>query len=102
MFNKMVLSIDQEVRDKAREKMIMEEQNANNFSVDTATEDIETDFKMMGYVDLDHPGDGVEKDTVQPVDYWDNDDGFWDEYLQHRQGRMEDAQYLINRRYFIH
>jgi len=39
---------------------------------------------------------------VQPVNYWDNDDGFWNEYIDYKHKRMEDAGFLVNRKFFKH
>ena len=43
-----------------------------------------------------------EVEHVQMVDYWDNDDGFWDIYLEQRKGRMESAGMMVNRKFFKH
>lgn len=36
------------------------------------------------------------------VNYYDNDDGFWDEYLEYRHDRMESAGMIVNRKFFKH
>ena len=37
-----------------------------------------------------------------PINYYDNDDGFWDDYILEKQGRWEQAGMIVNRRDFIH
>ncbi len=37
-----------------------------------------------------------------PINYYDNDDGFWDDYIQHKSNRWEKAGLITNRKYFMH
>lgn len=50
-------------------------------------EKVLTDFYVKPYPGPHH----VFADTTQPIlplDYYDNDDGFWTEYIQYKQQRM--------------
>jgi hypothetical protein len=37
-----------------------------------------------------------------PVDYYDNDDGFWDDYIQEKQQKMQEAGFITQRKFFKH
>ena len=37
-----------------------------------------------------------------PINFYDNDDGYWDDYIQHKQQRWERAGMITNRKYFFH
>ena len=66
-------------------------------------ENVQTDFYRMEYATIDETeGCATEAAFVQPVDYWDNDDGFWDDYLADRHKRMEQSGLIFNRKFFKH
>lgn len=96
--------MDDETRMKERDQIIEEEQNANAYSVDAETEAMEVDFIPHPYYKLDDKPQvaAPELNAVQPVNYWHNDDGFWDEYKAYKHSRMEQAGYLTNRKFFHH
>jgi len=37
-----------------------------------------------------------------PLNYYDNDDGYWDDYISRKMKRHQDAGMITNRMYFIH
>ena len=37
-----------------------------------------------------------------PINFYDNEDGFWDEFIQNKLNRSYDAGILVNRKYFHH
>ena len=37
-----------------------------------------------------------------PINYYDNDDGFWDDYIKYKQERGARAGLIVNRKHFIH
>jgi len=39
---------------------------------------------------------------VLPVDFYDNDDGFWDGYLAYKESQYDELPMLIKRTYFKH
>jgi len=45
-----------------------------------------TDWYRKPYADLNEveAEKAVMNDYEMPVQYWDNDDGFWDTYISHR------------------
>jgi len=71
--------------------------------VEPDTETCMTDFYRKPYADIDsieaHP---AEMAFAQPVNYWDNDDGFWDEYLDDRQLKMQNAGLISSRKFIKH
>lgn len=42
------------------------------------------------------------KDPIIPIMYYDNDDGFWDKYLDDRIERWDENDVLTNRKFFKH
>lgn len=50
----------------------------------------------------DIEADPAEMAFPQPVNYWDNDDGFWDEYISDKHRKMEANDYIVNRKFFKH
>ena len=38
----------------------------------------------------------------QPVNYYDNDDGFWDEFISERRLRWEANPMIVNRKFIKH
>jgi hypothetical protein len=44
-----------------------------------------TDFYRKPYAEI-HEVEAIEKEAVhaQPVNYYDNDDGFWNEYIAYK------------------
>jgi hypothetical protein len=37
-----------------------------------------------------------------PINFYDNDDGFWDEYIKFKLNRSYAGGMLVNRKYFFH
>jgi len=86
-----------------------DEMGINDYRVEPATNQCMTDFFLP-----DTPtGDDIEARTVGdklfgvaaeelPLNYYDNDDGFWDEYIATKQRRGEEAGFIVNRRHFMH
>ena len=98
---------DEEAADRRRQaerfKIIYQEQSISEFQVEPEVENVQTDFYRPEYATIDETeGCAVEAAFVQPVDYWDNDDGFWDDYLADRHTRMEQSGLIFNRKFFKH
>lgn len=85
------------------------EMNINEYNVEPATNQCMTDFFTHDYPDVDEVaaracGDinfGVAARDL-PLNFYDNDDGYWDNYIRDRRDRGERAGLITNRRYFIH
>lgn len=80
-----------------------------DFKVQPATNQCMTDFFTFDHCGLDDievekAGEvnyGVRPEEV-PLNYYDNDDGFWTDYIRHKQKRAEDAGFLTRRQFFTH
>lgn len=101
--------MDQDYRLEDMRRAADEEMNINEYRVEPATNQCMTDF-----FEFDHPGlddvqayvcgeteYGVPPEEL-PLNYYDNDDGFWDTYIKEKQDRGERAGMVTNRMYFIH
>ena len=101
--------MDQEHRLEDMRRAADEEMNINEYKVEPATNQCMTDF-----FEFDHPGldeiqaqvcgetkYGVPPEEL-PLNYYENDVGFWDSYIQQKQNRWEDAGMITKRMYFIH
>ena len=101
--------MDQEHRLEDMRRAADEEMNINEYKVEPATNQCMTDF-----FEFDHPGldeiqaqvcgeteYGVPAEEL-PLNYYENDDGFWDNYIQQKQNKWEDAGMITKRMYFIH
>lgn len=53
--------------------------NITEFTVEPEMEKVMTDFYLKPYPDV-HDVEEVA-DPILPLDFYDNDDGFWDEYI---------------------
>ena len=62
-------------------------------------EKVLTDFEIKPYPDImsrEDPGPPI------PIDFYDNDDGFWDKYIQRKKERMSEHPLIVNRLFFKH
>ncbi len=99
----MLRFIDEDEREKERRVIMDKEQNISEFMVEPEVESCQIDFYRWPYAEAhDIEAEQKEVEHVQPVNYWDNDDGFWDEYIAHKHKRMESAGFIVNRKFFKH
>lgn len=51
-------------------------------------EKVQTDFQIKPYPTLDY----IEEDPgpVIPIDFYDNEDGFWDDYIKYKRDKMSE------------
>jgi len=85
------------------------EMNINEYKVEPATNQCMTDFFTMDMPGLDDVADfdcgeteyGVPPEEL-PLNFYDNEDGFWDDYIRHKHTRNEQAGMITNRMYFMH
>jgi len=100
---------DEEYRKEGMMKIAEADMNIEEFKVQPATNQCMTDFftfQNMGIdqVETEVAGDvenGVRPEEV-PIDFYDNDDGFWDGYISHKRTRATDAGFLTRRPFFSH
>lgn len=93
-----------DMQDASRNEMGIDE-----YQVEPATNKCLTDF----YTQVYPTGDAIEaRDTGDrnngvapkelPINYYDNDDGFWDDYIDHKLKRGEEAGFIVNRMHVMH
>ena len=73
---------DEDQRDREAARIMEQELSITEYQVEPEMEKVMTDFYVKPYPDPTIP---PEKPLIQPINYYDNDDGFWDEYIQHKQ-----------------
>lgn len=101
--------LDQEHRIDDMRKVVESQMNIDDYKVEPMTTQCLTDFVTLPHMTVDdipaHVPTGVPIGTPAedlPINYYDNDDGFWDDYIAYKQGRWEEAGLIVNRRDFIH
>lgn len=102
-------ALDQEHRLDDMRKVAESEMGIDDYKVEPMTTQCMTDFFTFEHLGVDDiPARTPGRDNVGvapaelPLNYYDNDDGFWDKYIQHKQDRWEEAGLIVNRRDFIH
>ena len=94
-------SIDEESRERER-KEIMEQDNVD---IQQEEEDPEFAQVLTDFYVLPHP---EAHETIEapgpalPLQYYDNDDGFWDEYIAMKHKKLEDNPMIVKRPFFKH
>lgn len=58
-----------------------------------------TDFYLKPYP---HPNDPTPEYHLQPLNYYDNDDGFWTEYIREKQNKWSSNPLIVNRPFLKH
>ena len=43
-----------------------------------------------------------DPNPILPINYYDNDDGFWDDYIKMKQRKLEEHNLITNRKFFKH
>jgi hypothetical protein len=83
--------------------------NIEEFKVQPATNLCMTDFATyneLGIDDVTAEKCGEVKFGVKPeelpLNYYDNDDGYYDNYIRYKQTRAEEAGFLTRRQSFMH
>lgn len=44
----------------------------------------------------------LDKSPATPLEYYDNDDGFWDDYIKEKNRKRGNVEYIKNRQFFMH
>ena len=76
--------------------------------VDVGT--IEVDESKMTLEDFPVPArpcfnslvEPIDPDNVIPLQYYDNDDGFWDDWIEEKMQRYNEQPLIIGRKFFRH
>ena len=76
------------------------------FKVQPATNQCLSDFPTMKHPKLDDVQCEMNSHGILPnelpLNYYDNEDGFWDNYIDHKRTRGEEAGYMVRRPFFTH
>lgn len=91
-------------RMKERERILGQEQNIDKFQFEAATEEIMDDYIPKKYADVDsvEAAETAQHEPQIPCNYYENDDGFWDDYIDWKQQRWQDAGMITHRKFFKH
>ena len=70
--------------------------NIQEYEVEVEAEACMTDFYRKPYAGIHDikASNAIQNDYVMPVQYWDNDDGFWDDYIQHKQHMSQKSGFM--------
>lgn len=102
--------LNKENRADDMRKTVEAEMSIEDYKVEPMTTQCLTDFITLPHMSLeDIPAHvptlsgpvGTPPEEL-PINYYDNDDGFWDEYIEHKQSRWNDAGIIVNRKHLIH
>jgi hypothetical protein len=96
-----------EYRMKDMREAMEKEMNINDYKVEPATNQCMTDFfnfkePTIDDVEAEVCGEtefGVPAEEL-PLNFYDNEDGFWDDYIRRKHVRGEQAGWITNRLYF--
>lgn len=106
--------LNEEDRREDMRKIADADMNIDDYKVEPLTTECMTDFftfETPQAEDIDevlchkpNTNNQVPNDVPEelPLNYYDNDDGFWDSYIQYKFERWEDGGMLVNRKSFIH
>jgi hypothetical protein len=70
--------LDEDSREREAALIMETEQSITEYQVEPEMEKVMTDFYLKPYAD---PRDPTPKPLIQPINYYDNDDGFWTDYI---------------------
>lgn len=94
------MGLDESERERERTKILATEMNIDLYEVEPEMETVLTDFHIPPYPTPFEIAE--EKKVVLPLMYYDNDDGFWDEYIDRKYQKWGQTPMLINRKFYKH
>ena len=102
-------SLNEENRYEDMRVAAEQEFNIEEYKVQPVTNQCMTDFFTFSHPQIDdievevcgQTKYGVKPEEV-PLNYYDNDDGYWDNYIRYKHTRAEQAGMITKRMYFIH
>ena len=101
--------LNEDYRKEEMENTAITDMSINEYKVEPATNQCMTDFFEHDYPEPEDKQALVSGDRFNgeapaelPLNFYDNDDGFWDNYINERMLRNERAGMITNRKYFIH
>ena len=80
------------------------ELSIKDYELDPEVQTCMTDWPLKPYAGLEdiEAEKHLANDHLVPINYYDNEDGFWDNYIKEKQERQVSAGFITNRRYFKH
>jgi hypothetical protein len=96
--------LDEDFREREAASIMEKEQNITSYQVEPEMEKVMTDFYVKPHYDIreDPYRKGTKKAMIAPLNYYDNDDGFWTEYIQHKEKRWAANPLIVNRPFLKH
>lgn len=101
-----VLQMDEVSREAERRSIYDTEGSIKEFEVEPEVEECATDFYRKPYGGPDarkwDAQQELDNDPLIPINYYDNEDGFWNTYIDHKYKQWDDQQILTRRQFFKH
>lgn len=92
--------LDENSREREAAQIMEQELSITEYQVEPEMEQVMTDFYLKPYP---HPQDPINyTDPLLPMNYYDNDDGFWTEYIQMKQNKWAANPMIVNRPFLKH
>ena len=104
MLEKVMHEVNKKDRDSERRQIYDEEMTINEYELDPEVQTCMVDFPVKPYADIDdvQAADDVANSHTVPINFYDNDDGFWDDYIENKRQVQVQAGFLTNRKWFKH
>lgn len=96
--------VNKKDRDSERRQIYDEEMTITQYELDPEVQTCMVDFPVKPYADIDdvEGANEVANSNLVPINYYDNDDGFWDDYIENKRQTRVEAGFLTNRKWFKH
>lgn len=96
---KFASGLDEDSRHREAAQILESELSITEYQVEPEMEKVMTDFYVKPYAD---PRDPTPAPLLQPLNYYDNDDGFWSEYIRHKELKWMANPMIVNRPFLKH
>ena len=104
MLERVMKQIGETDHEVERRKVYDTEQTITQYEMDPEVQKCMVDFPSKGYATIDEVegAKDIANEHIVPINFYDNDDGFWDEYIKAKQQRQVEAGFITNRKWFKH
>ena len=104
MLERVMKAVGETDLEQERRKIYDEEQTITEYELDPEVQKCMVDFPTKPYAEIDDVQAAAEvaNENQVPINYYDNDDGFWDDYIAAKQQSQVEAGFITNRRWFKH
>lgn len=96
---KFAKGLDEDSRDREAAQIMENELNIAQYQVEPEMEKVMTDFALKPYP---NPKEEIDPPLLTPINFYDNEDGFWDDYIRHKQDRWAANPLIVNRPFIKH